>query len=153
VTPWNIWGIEGMPPGILNFGTRGSADDREGKPVKITGARLSGRGPRPLCLANVFVFHGTIIIYRLYRLSLSGQTQVTRQLRFSVNIWIWSALAARPEKVYTGTQNCSRWPWLEGFQWPAWCPCRFSSGRRVFHVLNRRLSKDLSCYSVSSYLV
>jgi len=70
-----------MPPGILKFGTRGIADDREGKPVKITGARLSGRGPRPLCLANVFVFHGTIIIYRLYRLSLLDQTQVTRQLR------------------------------------------------------------------------
>jgi hypothetical protein len=70
-----------MPPGILNFGTRGSADDREGKPVKIAGARLSESGPRPLYLAYVFVFYGTIIIYRLYRLPLSDQAQVTRQLR------------------------------------------------------------------------
>jgi len=70
-----------MPPGILNFGTRGRADDREGKPVKITGARLSGRVPKPLCLAHGFVFHVIIIIYRLYRLSLSDQAQVTRQLR------------------------------------------------------------------------
>ena len=51
-----------MPPGILNFGIRGSADDREGKPVKITGALLSGKGPRHLSHAYVFVFHGTVII-------------------------------------------------------------------------------------------
>lgn len=74
-----------MLPGILNFDTRGSINDREGKPVKITGARLSGKGPKPLYLANVFVSHGTIIIYRLHKLSLSDQTQVTLQLRVGLS--------------------------------------------------------------------
>jgi len=46
---------------------------------------MSGRGPRPLYLTDGFVFHGTIIIYRLYRLSLSDQAQVTRQLRVGLS--------------------------------------------------------------------
>ena len=69
-----------MPPDILNFGTRGSADSREGKPVKITGTWLSGA---PLYLSHVFVFHVIIIIYLSYRLTLSDKAQVSLQLRVS----------------------------------------------------------------------
>ena len=73
-----------MPPDILNFGTGGSADSREGKPVKITGTWLSGmQSGAPLYLSHVFVFHVIIIIYLSYRLTLSDKAQVSLQLRVS----------------------------------------------------------------------
>ena len=39
-----------------------------------------GRGPAPSNVAYVFVFLGSIIICRLYKLTLSDESQVTLQL-------------------------------------------------------------------------
>jgi hypothetical protein len=74
-----------MPPGILNFGIRGSADDREGKPVKITGALLSGTGPRLLYHAYVLSF--TVLSLSIvqiipFRPSPSHSASKSRPFRF-----------------------------------------------------------------------
>jgi hypothetical protein len=55
-----------------------SMEEAGGKSVQITGARRSGRGPD--CVAYVFVFLGSIVICRLFKLTLSHQAQGTLQL-------------------------------------------------------------------------
>jgi hypothetical protein len=44
------------------------------------------RGPESDYVANVFVFLGSIIIYRFYKLTISDQVQGTLQLRVSHSI-------------------------------------------------------------------
>jgi hypothetical protein len=61
-----------------------SADEKGGKPVQITGARKSGKGPGPDNVAYV-AFLGSIIVCRLYKLTLSDQAQVTLQLTVSLS--------------------------------------------------------------------
>jgi hypothetical protein len=65
----------------------GQCRRERGVPVQITGARLAGRGPGlpeggpgSNCVAHGFIFLGSIIICRLYKLTLSDQAQVTLQL-------------------------------------------------------------------------
>jgi hypothetical protein len=53
-----------------------TADERGGKPVQITGAWRSGRGSGPNYVANVFVFLCSVIICRLYKLTISLQLRV-----------------------------------------------------------------------------
>jgi hypothetical protein len=56
-----------------------SAGERERKRVKITGGRRSGTEPN--YVAHIFVFIDNTIVYKLYKLTLSDQAQVTLQLR------------------------------------------------------------------------
>jgi hypothetical protein len=54
-----------------------SADESGGEePVQFNGARQSGRGPQVRQFVCVFVFLGSIIICRLYKLTSSEQAQV-----------------------------------------------------------------------------
>jgi hypothetical protein len=55
----------------------------EEKSVQITGARRSGRGPA--YVSYVFVFSGSIIVCRLYKLTLSDQAKVTLHLTVSLS--------------------------------------------------------------------
>jgi hypothetical protein len=71
-----------------------SADERAGKPVQITGAWRFGRGPG--YIAYVFVFLGSIIICRRYRLTLSDQAQVTLKLGVSLSDLVQRILAGPP---------------------------------------------------------
>jgi len=54
----------------INFS---SADEMGRNMVKIIGIRGPGRGPEVGLCCIAFVFHGTILIYRLYRLGISDQ--------------------------------------------------------------------------------
>ena len=58
---------------------------REEEPVQMTAARFSGRGSRPDYFAYVFVFLGSTIICRLYKVTLSDQTQVSLKMRDSLS--------------------------------------------------------------------
>jgi hypothetical protein len=61
-----------------------SAIEREGgSRYKLPGPGGPEGGPGPEFVAYVFVFLGSIIICRLYKLTLSDQAQVTLQLRVS----------------------------------------------------------------------
>jgi hypothetical protein len=64
-----------------------TADETEGKPVQITGARWSGRVPRGPTMLHTFSFVllGSIIICRLYRLTLLDHSQVPLQLAISIS--------------------------------------------------------------------
>jgi hypothetical protein len=77
------------------------------KPVQITGARRSERGPD--YVAYVFVFLCSIIICRSYKSTLSDQAQVTLQLsqafRFRVKIFSRSALAGGPKNFFHQDPN------------------------------------------------
>ena len=42
-------------------------------------------GPGPDYVAYVFIFLSSIIIYRLYKLTLSAETQITLQLQVSLS--------------------------------------------------------------------
>jgi hypothetical protein len=64
-----------------------------GKPVKITGAWPSRRGP--VYVAYVFVFLCGIIICRLHKLTLSVQAKITVQLSVSLSDLV-SRFLARP---------------------------------------------------------
>jgi hypothetical protein len=54
--------------------------------VKFTAERWSGRGPLGSSYVSyVFVFLGSIIISRLYKLTISDEAQVTLQLTVSLS--------------------------------------------------------------------
>jgi hypothetical protein len=63
------------------------ADDRAGKPVKITGARLC-------CICLAYVFQGSIMLSALYKLTLSAQAKVTLQLTVSLSDLVERFLAS-----------------------------------------------------------
>jgi hypothetical protein len=86
---------------------------RGAKPVQIASVRRSRRGPDHV--AYVFVFLSTIIICRLYKLTLSDKAQVALRLlvlRFSVNIFRRSALTGngRTKHFFTEVWGHSWWP-------------------------------------------
>jgi hypothetical protein len=63
------------------------------------------RGPRPDCIAFMFVFLARIITCGAYKLTLSDQVQITQQprirfLRFSVKIFNRSALAREAQQFF-----------------------------------------------------
>ena len=61
-----------------------------GSRYKLLGPGGPERGPGPDHVLHVFVFLGSIIIYRLYKLTLSDQTQVTLHLSVSLSdLVIW----------------------------------------------------------------
>jgi len=66
-------------------GAPASADQRGRKPVLNTGARRSGRGLGSGSVTYVFVFLGSIIIRRVYKLNLSDKSHATVQLRVSLS--------------------------------------------------------------------
>jgi hypothetical protein len=54
------------------------------RPVQIAGVRQCRRGPGARLCCVRFVFLGSVIICRLYKLTRSAQAQVTLRLRFSL---------------------------------------------------------------------
>jgi hypothetical protein len=70
---------------------------REGNRQELTGPGDAGRGLGHYYVAHIFVFLGSNIIFRLYKLTLSDEHQVSLKIsqsfRFSVKIFSRSALA------------------------------------------------------------
>jgi hypothetical protein len=62
-----------------------SADEMGRKIVKITWTRRPGREPEGRLCCIAFVFHDSIPIYQLYKLSISDQDQFSVQLRINLS--------------------------------------------------------------------
>jgi hypothetical protein len=58
---------------------------REGSRYRLLGPGRAEGGPGPDYVVHVFVFLSSIIICRLYKLTLSDQARITLQLRASLS--------------------------------------------------------------------
>lgn len=63
-----------------------NAEETGRKMVKVTGTRRPRRGPEARLCRLTFVFHDSLLIYRLYKLNISDQAQFTVQLRINLSV-------------------------------------------------------------------
>ena len=89
-----------------------------GSRYKLPGPDSPERDPDPEYVTHVFVFLGSIIICRLYKLTISDQAQVTVQLRVSLSDLVSRFLAGLQllgdrRKDFHWARTRSRRPWVQ----------------------------------------
>ena len=86
---YEVWDNLHCIPMITVYSCAGSTNEKgevgASKLVQITGSQRSERGPGLRLCCICFIFLGSVIICRLYKLALSDPAQVTLQLTVSLS--------------------------------------------------------------------